>query len=129
MFEMKEEYKVGIDIIDEQHKKLFELADEAYTLLKNDFALDKYDRIIAIIDDLKEYTKFHFKTEEDYMESIKYKRLFSQKVEHMAFIKELDAIDFRQVDENQDETLVKMLGFLNDWLVNHINGTDKLITQ
>jgi hemerythrin-like metal-binding domain len=129
MFEMKEEYKIGIGIIDEQHKRLFELADEAYTLLKDDFAIDKYDRILGIVDDLKEYTKFHFKTEEDYMESINYKRLFSQKVEHIDFIKKLDTIDFRQVDDNQDETLVRMLGFLNDWLVNHINGTDKLIVE
>ncbi|MRY42955.1 bacteriohemerythrin, partial [Parabacteroides distasonis] len=40
MYEMKEEYKIGIDQIDEQHKKLFELADKAYTLLKDEFAID-----------------------------------------------------------------------------------------
>lgn len=129
MFEMKDEYKIGIKFIDEQHKRLFDLADEAYTLLKNDLALDKYDKIVAIIDDLKAYTKFHFKAEEEYMESIKYKRLFSQKVEHMEFIKKLDTIDFRKVDENQDESLVRMLGFLNDWLINHICGNDRLIAE
>ena len=127
MYEMKEEYKIGVELIDEQHKKLFELADKAYMLLKNDFALDKYDKIVEIIEELKDYTIFHFKSEEEYMESINYKRLFTQKIEHAEFIKKLDAIDLKNVDENQDESLVEMLNFLNDWLTEHILRNDKLI--
>ena len=33
MYEFKEEYKTGIDFIDEQHKVLFEIADKTYTLI------------------------------------------------------------------------------------------------
>ena len=36
MYEMKPEYYTGIAQIDEEHKKLFEIADEAYELYKND---------------------------------------------------------------------------------------------
>lgn len=129
MYEMKEEYKIGVELIDEQHKKLFELADKAYMLLKDDFSLDKYDKIVHIIEELKEYTIFHFKSEEEYMQSINYKRLFSQKIEHAEFIKKIEAIDLRHIDENQDEGLVKILNFLNDWLTEHILKTDKLIGQ
>ena len=96
-------------------------------LLKNDFALDKYDKIVEIIEELKDYTIFHFKSEEEYMESINYKRLFTQKIEHAEFIKKLDAIDLKNVDENQDESLVEMLNFLNDWLTQHILRNEKLI--
>ncbi len=32
MYEMKEEYLTGIPFIDEEHAKLFEIADEAYEL-------------------------------------------------------------------------------------------------
>ena len=120
MYEMKEEYKIGVEHIDEQHKKLFELADKAYMLLKDEFSLDKYDKIVQILEELKEYTIFHFKSEEEYMESINYKRLFTQKIEHEKFIKTLEDIDLRHIDENQDESLVKMLNFLNDWLTEHI---------
>lgn len=129
MYEMKEEYKIGVELIDEQHKKLFELADKAYMLLKDDFSLDKYDKIVHIIEELKEYTIFHFKSEEEYMQSINYKRLFSQKIEHAEFIKKIEGIDLRHIDENQDEGLVKILNFLNDWLTEHILKTDKLIGQ
>ena len=129
MYEMKEEYKIGVELIDEQHKKLFELADKAYMLLKDEFTLDKYDKIVHILEELKDYTIFHFESEEGYMESINYKRLFSQKIEHGQFIKKLDEIDLKNIDKNQDEGLVKILNFLNDWLTEHILRNDKLIGQ
>ncbi|EHI97540.1 MULTISPECIES: hemerythrin family protein [unclassified Clostridium] len=129
MYEMKEEYKIGVELIDKQHKKLFELADKAYMLLKDEFTIDKYDKIVEILQELKDYTVFHFKSEEEYMESINYKRMFTQKVEHDAFIKKLEAIDLKNVDENQDESLMEVLNFLNDWLTEHILKNDKLIGQ
>ena len=33
MYEMKPEYYIGIDMIDEEHKQLFKYADDAYELL------------------------------------------------------------------------------------------------
>lgn len=127
MYEMKEEYKIGIEIIDEQHKKLFELTEKTYQLLKNDFALDKYDKIIHVIEELKEYTEFHFKTEEDYMESIGYKKMFTQKIEHVAFVKKLKDVDLKKIDQDQDQYIIEILQFLNDWLVEHILEKDMLI--
>ena len=127
MYEMKDEYKIGVEKIDEQHKKLFELADKAYMLLKDEFTIDKYDKIVQIINELKDYTVFHFKSEEEYMESINYKRMFSQKIEHDKFIKTFEEIDLTHVDQNQDVSLIKMLAFLNEWLTEHILKSDKLI--
>ena len=49
MYEMKPEYYIGIDMIDEEHKQLFKYADEAYELLHDEFTPDKYDRIDIII--------------------------------------------------------------------------------
>jgi hemerythrin len=127
MYEFKEEFKTGIDFIDEQHAVLFEIADKAYNLLKNDFTIDKYDKIIELIDELRNYTSFHFKAEEEYMKSINYKRMFTQKVEHDAFIKKINEVDFRHIDENQDESISMLLQLLNDWLTEHIFENDKLI--
>ena len=42
MYEMKPEYYIGIDMIDEEHKQLFKYADEAYELLHDEFTPDKY---------------------------------------------------------------------------------------
>lgn len=127
MYEFKEEYKTGIDFIDEQHKVLFEIADKTYNLLKNEFVVDKYDKIILLIEELQNYTAFHFKAEEAYMESIGYKRMFTQKMEHEAFIKKINDVDFSKIDENQEEYIVSILQLLNDWLSGHIFENDKLI--
>ena len=45
MYEMKPEYYIGIEMIDEEHKQLFKYADEAYELLNDEFTPDKYDKI------------------------------------------------------------------------------------
>lgn len=129
MYEFKEEFKTGIDFIDEQHKVLFEIADKAYNLLKNDFTTDKYDNILELVDELRDYTSFHFKAEEEYMKKINYKRMFTQKIEHEAFIKRINQVDFRSIDENQNESISTLLQLLNDWLIEHIFENDKLIGQ
>lgn len=129
MYEFKEEYKTGIDFIDDQHKTLFEIADKTYNLLKNDFAIDKFDKIVTLIEELKNYTAFHFKAEEEYMESINYKRMFTQRVEHEAFIKKLHDVDLTKIDINQDESIILILQYLNDWLTEHILENDKFIGQ
>jgi len=56
MYEMKPEYFTGIDFIDKEHARLFAIADEAYQLLKNEFIPDKYDHIMNLVNELKDYT-------------------------------------------------------------------------
>ena len=126
MYEMKPEYFTGIDMIDEEHKKLFEYADEAYELLHEEFTPDKYDHIAKILEELREYTKKHFADEEEYMESIQYKRLFTQKIQHQQFIEKLEQFDLNHLNENgqQDQQITEILDFLTNWLVDHILHVD-----
>lgn len=129
MFEMKDEFLTGIDMIDDEHRELFRIAQSAMDLYQNEFVADKYDHIVEILEELKAYTVKHFADEEAYMESIHYKRLFSQKIEHDAFIEKLNEYNLDEIDENQNETILDLLNFLNDWLVNHILEQDKLILK
>ena len=129
MYEMKEEYYTGIEFIDQEHAKLFSICNEAYELLTNDFISDKYDYILRVLQELKNYTKYHFQHEEEYMLSIGYKRLLSQKVDHADFIEKLEGFDTENIDENQKSSLLELLDFLNDWLVSHIYKKDKLIAE
>jgi len=129
MFEMKEDYYLGIEAIDTQHKRLFEIAEEAYQLLNDEFVVDKFDYIAKILGELKDYTIFHFSDEEKYMESLQYKKLFSHKIEHQEFIEKLNNLDWDEIEANPDQTIMKILNYLNDWLVNHILYTDKLYTK
>lgn len=129
MYEMKPEYFTGIDFIDEEHAKLFSIANETYDLLTNQFIPDKYDYILEIIKGLKDYTKYHFDHEETYMNSIGYKRILSQKVSHTDFIDKLNEFDVDNIDEKQKESLLELLDFLTSWLIEHIFKKDKLIAE
>jgi hemerythrin len=129
MYEMKEEFKTGIELIDNEHKMLFDIADRIYMLINNEFIIDKYDKIVNLIEELKDYAAFHFKDEEAYMESINYKKMFTQKIDHENFIKKLNEIDLNELDENQDKYILDLLEFVNQWLVTHILEKDKLISQ
>jgi len=125
---MEEKYKLGISHIDAEHEKLFEIGEKAYQLLINPYKVDKYDKIVAVLEELKKYTVYHFKNEETYMESINYKRLFTQKIDHSVFIEKVNDVDLTKIDENQDEAIMGILNFLNDWLINHILEKDLLIS-
>ena len=129
MFEMKEEYYIGIKQIDEEHKELFKIAQSAYDVLSDEFIPDKFDHIVTIINELKEYAKFHFASEEAYMKKIGHKKLFSQIVDHEQFMEKVNSIDFEQVDKNQTEMLLDILSFIGDWLSQHILEKDKLIAD
>lgn len=128
MLNWKDEYAIGVEVIDEQHKHLFEIGNKIYDLLENYLLDDKYDKIVKIIKELGDYTKYHFKTEEDYMIKIKYPKYFSQKVEHDDFIRKIEEIDLKDLDQNQDKHIREILTYVFNWVLEHILKKDKLIT-
>lgn len=123
----EDKYAIGVESIDEQHKELFEIANRIFELLKNDLITDKYDSIIAIIEELKNYTIYHFEAEEEYMKNIGYKKLLSQKVAHNDFLEKMEGIDLEQIDNGHNEYLLGILDFVCEWLVEHIIKEDSLI--
>jgi hemerythrin len=97
-------------------------------LINDELLHDKYDKIVDILGELKEYTVKHFSDEEAYMEEIHYSGLDAQKLAHTAFVDKLNEIDLDQVDDNQQEYLNGLIDFLLGWLVNHILKMDKKIS-
>ena len=128
-FAFNEKYITGIELIDREHRRLFEIIAEADSLIRAEFLHDKYDEIVTILDELREYTKEHFSDEEKYMESIHYTRLEAQKRAHESFVEKLTEINLEDIDENQQEYLEELLEYLLAWLVNHILKADKLIGE
>lgn len=128
MFEWHEKFNTGIKLIDEQHKELFAIASRVRDLFLDQYAFDKYDRLIVLITELRDYTLYHFKTEEHYMQEVKYKKYFSHKVQHDDFAKKLQQIDFHEIDQNQDQYIEELLGIVSSWIISHILENDKFIT-
>ena len=127
MIKWREDYNLGISKIDEQHQKLFEICDRAYQLLKNDIYLDKYDKIVEILHELKDYTVYHFKSEEEYMSTIGYRKLLQHKVYHNDFIEKINNIDLNKIDEQQNQVIMELLYFIVRWIEQHILTEDKKI--
>lgn len=127
MYEMKDEYLTGIEFIDNEHRRLFEIAEETYQLRIEEFLIDKYDQVSAILSELRDYMIMHFEHEEAYMKSINYKRMFTQKIEHEAFIDKINQWDLDHIDETSNSMIDEMLDFLTEWLITHIFENDKLI--
>lgn len=128
-YEFTDDYLTGIESIDKEHARLFEIANETYDLMQNDLVTDKYDKIVDLIKQLEEYTKTHFAHEEEFMESIHYQHIWSELHQHMTFIKKLDEVDLEQVDHGQQEYITEVLDFLAKWLQGHIKGADKRIGE
>ena len=127
MFEFTDEYKTDIDFVDAEHKKLFEIIERTYEVINDYYLHDKYDHIVSIINELKDYTKLHFKDEEEYMEKIGYEGLAAQKLAHESFVDRLTGINMEEVDDGQQEYLFELIDYLLEWLKNHILKMDKQI--
>lgn len=122
----KPAYAIGVEVIDQQHKKLFDLAEEAERLLELPDYLDKYDEIIEIVQELKDYVVYHFEEEEKFLLEMKYNKFFGHKVHHEDFISEMNQIDIYAIDENQSKELLRITDLITEWLIKHVLGEDRL---
>lgn len=119
--------EVGVRLIDEQHKKWFEKADQLFEAGKNG---KSKEYIIQMFDFLDEYTKTHFRDEEKYMQSINYPELNSQKQMHEDFIKKLSELRKQYEDAGANITvIINANQFILDWLTKHISSADKKIGE
>ncbi len=126
-FAFTDEYMTGIELVDSEHKKLFDIMGRVNALLHNEDLYDRFDEIVELINELKDYTQFHFTDEEKLMGEYHYSGLEAQKKAHKGFIDELDKIDLDAVDDNQEAYLSDLLEYLLRWLTHHILGMDKKI--
>lgn len=119
--EWKDEYSVGIDSIDQQHKRLLNLINQLQTAV--DYSTgEEFER--EALDELVDYTKTHFTYEEGLMEQNDYPDFVPHKAQHEKMIKEVEKV-LSVYEEDHDTAMSNAANFLKDWLINHINGTDK----
>ena len=129
-FAFTPKYYTGIEQIDREHQRLFEIIAETNALIHNNVLHDKYDEIIRLLQELRDYTRIHFEDEEAYMEQILYPGLEAQIRAHNAFVDKLMSIDMATldaIDDHQQSYLLELIDFLAGWLINHILKMDTCI--
>ena len=129
LIEWNNDLSVNIPIIDDQHKKLISYLNDLYSHMK----VGKGREIIGeMLNKLIEYTKFHFKTEEDFFNKFNYPEKEEHEKEHNFFIEKISTIynDFSNAKLSDSITslttaTIKTFNFLYQWVSNHIMQTDK----
>ncbi len=121
MFEWKENYSVNISIIDEEHKELIRIMNEAIVAKQHRNDLEEISKLLK---ELTMYALKHFSTEETYMVEFNYPEFQNHKNEHHDFSNKMIAY-CNTVIEGEYQIANEIIEYLKQWLVNHIQVTDK----
>lgn len=119
-------YDTGIEEIDEQHRILVSTLNEAQDKLTEDSSQEMLE---SITKDLLSYALYHFETEEEQMLEYDYegthpKDYESHMKQHRDFSKKV--VDIRdEIKLGHPIDKDELIAFLKNWLINHINKTDK----
>jgi hemerythrin len=123
-FGWKNIYSVNNPNIDDEHKKLFDIAQEAFIEVEPDL---KPAKIKEILTKLYNYMKKHFKHEEEYMSEINYPDIQEHKKLHNEIINTINNF-VRQLPTLDEDKFEKELARIIDIaLVHHIIQEDRKI--
>lgn len=120
-FTWNDSFETGYEIIDFHHLKLIELINKlaiAHYLKKEKSVLTE------ILFELENYAKYHFREEENLINSIGGTPSPEHLKEHKRFIGIIHKLKFDFVSDERPIG-IELFNFLKDWLVEHILGIDK----
>ncbi len=129
LFKWRDAFRLDIPEIDSQHQKLFEIGSRLYEIISLKDNYDHYDEIMQIIDELRDYAKYHFSYEEKLMREKNFEGYDIHKAEHNFFIKRIAAINVEDIEEDQSKVMLDMVTFIADWISGHILKTDRLYRE
>jgi len=115
-------YSVNIPLIDSQHMELINLTNKLYRNCLQDRNHSK-DVFMEVVRGAVSYVGYHFSTEEQIMDRVKYPDTVAHKKAHTDFVREVlkTAEDFSQGINYNPMAFVK---YLKDWILTHIAVSD-----
>ncbi len=116
----KDEYSVGIEAVDYEHKQLIDLINRLHEELD---AGDRKRTVPAFFGDLLKGISAHFALEERFMRERGYARLKPHKEDHERLLDELR--DIMEAFEHAEEIdAVELTGRLDAWFTRHFRTHD-----
>ncbi|HYI69771.1 MAG TPA: bacteriohemerythrin [Skermanella sp.] len=115
----------GIPAIDEEHKRLMELANRVYAMVKT---MDDPAVLKEAFTELRSYASRHFSDEEAFMIRIGYPDAAEHRAQHQSFIERLDTLaeDYRTGAPIRG---IDVIGLLGNWWQGHIKGSDGKVAK
>ena len=116
----QESYATGVQIIDDQHRQIFQTINELFDLLQSAAPLPQ---ILDTLDFLIAYAVNHFQTEESFMSENGYPNLPEHHEEHRNLIERIHTIRAR-FKSPEPPTLPELSRMVNDWTSHHLGEVD-----
>jgi hemerythrin len=121
LIEWNDGLKIGIGVIDDQHKQLVKLTNELNDAMKS----GKAKAVLSgIVGSLTRYTVTHFSEEERYFDKFSYPKGAGHKKEHSDFVTKVSGFQ-KGLDEGKIALSIEVVNFLAQWLKDHIAVSDK----
>jgi hemerythrin len=121
LFTWNDSYSVKVAQCDQQHKRLFEIINELADAMRTGQGNEILGKTVA---QLLDYTRTHFRQEEELMKKAGYPDLAAHQAMHQKFVAEVEGA-IRKAQAGQAVNSIQLLNMLRDWLVNHIQKVDK----
>ena len=115
-----ESLTLGIQEIDDQHKRLINMINELHLALEYGKSSDV---ILPVIERLKEYADRHFLDEERLFVDLDYPGVSDHKQEHVNFIAKIQDLN-KQFSYNREFLAINIRDLLLTWFFHHIRTKD-----
>lgn len=112
---------VGVPVLDSDHKTLIGLVADLQRSIGDD---EEYATLGSVLTSLADYTEHHFAREERVMEACRYPSLRSHIVMHHKLAQQVRDLQARYVADPHSVAAKDCLGFMHNWLIEHICSTD-----
>ena len=120
-----ESLSVGIDVIDEHHRYLFDLTNELFDVVNAKRGSRDVARVLKA---LEQYAQVHFRAEERMMAHHAYGEQDRQHAQHRDFEIKLDQF-YGELHDNPLTARFDVLIYLRDWLIKHIKLEDAKLKE
>jgi hemerythrin len=124
LMEWNDKLSVGVEMMDGDHKKLVSMVNELHDAVREARGKEVLGKVL---DGLIDYTKTHFAREEVEMKKFGYPKAPDHFKEHAALAKQVLEVQAKYKAGNTAVLSMEVMAFLRDWLLKHIQGSDKAL--
>ena len=127
----KEKYRIGVELIDEQHRELFKRLSEFIQTVQNEIPWEeKLNRVKETMEFMQEYVVTHFAEEEEYQKEINYPGIEEHKIAHAKFKEGInDYVKLFETNGFTEDKIQEFSGKLMAWLIMHVGHMDQKIGE
>ncbi|HHV38860.1 MAG TPA: hemerythrin family protein [Tepidimicrobium sp.] len=127
----KERYRIGVDLIDNQHRELFRRLSSFIQVVQNEDPWDqKLDDVKSTLNFMQEYVVYHFEDEERYQREIGYPDYEEHREAHAKFKEEINEyVRLMEEEGFTEESIQELAARLMTWLIMHVGKADQRIGE